>query len=157
MHGDPFKTPEVSTLMKQYRGAESPAMAAANTSLSQMLARREEAKAGTREGGMGGGASGGSELQNSRECFSQSPSFKASFKASAGDSCVLERGKMPVKEVNRALNSTRDHRVEGVEGAGPDVTAAAASSDVCRGGGGGGSEGVWGELNHVMQTAHLKG
>ena len=155
MHGDPFKTPEVSTLMKQYRGAEFPAMAASNTSLSQMLARREEAKAGTRDGGMGGGASGGSELRNSRECFSQSPSFKASFK----DSCALERGKMPVKEVNRALNSTRDHRVvEGVEGAGPDVTAAAASSDMCRGGGGGGgSEGVWGELNHVMQTAHLKG
>lgn len=65
--GDPFKTPEPAALMEQHR-ASQPAVAA-NTSLSQLLARREE----SREQGRSVGE-GRDRLKNSREFLSQPPS-----------------------------------------------------------------------------------
>ena len=129
--GDPFTTPKTSTLMEQYRKAES--QTATNSGLSRLLAKREEAMTEAR-GSRGEGEGRG--LKNSRQFFPEHTSLRGS--------CDGEG------------EGEREGQVSGdvcdpTEGTRAVATASSEATSVEH------LDAVWRELVHTMKMARVEG
>ena len=147
MSEDPFTTPDVSTVMEERSREDSHAPA----SLSQLLAKWEEAKARRKGGGGGGGGGEGGKggggigrygrLKNSRKLFS--PHLEKGDPPTSGDTKLdkvqVSDGVPPVStDSGAALTSSARHRNKTV--------LCTEQPDT-----------LWGQLMLTMKTANMEG